>query len=228
MDWVYPLGTLCHGLGLPLAQLVLGWDNPSHKLHCGLGQPLRTFSWAGTTPHASFVVGWDNPSCTSSWAGTTPHAPFVVGWDNPSRNLLRGLGQPLTHIVVGWDNPSRKPVLSRAGITPRTLHGLGFTPHRFPHVYKLFILICLIVVSVDPTTPRPTRPPATRNRIKASSSDRQRIGSKRPPTTRNRIDASSRDKESNRRVLQRQRIGLLCLVHGLPMVPALLMMAVSD
>ena len=174
------------------------------------------------------VMGWDNPSHTLCRGLGQPLAQLVVGWDNPSRNLLRGLGQPLTHIVVGWDNPSRKPVLSRAGITPRALHGLGFTPHRFPHVYKSFVLICLIVVSVDPTTPRPTRPPATRNWIEASSSDRQRIGSKRPPATRNRIDTSSRDKESNRRVLPRQRIGLLCLVHGLPMVPALLMMAVSD
>ena len=155
-------------------------------------------SWAGSTPRAPFVAGWDNPSRKVLLAGTTPHANFVVGWDNPSRNLLCGLGQPLTHIVVGWDNPSRKPFLSRAGLTPRAPHGLGFTPHRFPQVYKLFVLICLIVVSVDPTTPRPTRPPETRNRIEMSSCDKQGIGSnKHPPETRNRIKASSRHKESD-------------------------------
>ncbi len=100
-----------------------------------------------------------------------------MGLDNPSRKLCRGLGQPLTQIIVGWDNPLCKPLSLRAGITPRAPHGLGFTPHRIPRVYKLFVLICLIVVSVDTTKPRPKHPPETRNRMTMSSSRFNNINS---------------------------------------------------
>ena len=67
-----------------------------------------------------------------------------------------------------------------------------------------------IVVSVALTTPRPTRPPKTRIRIEASSSDMQEIGSKRPSETRNWNEASSKDKELDRSILQRQGIGSKC------------------
>jgi hypothetical protein len=95
----------------------VGWDNPSRTLRRGLGQPL-----------AQIIVGWDDPSRNLRRGLGQPLAQIIVGWDNPSRNLLRGLGRPLTHIAVGWDNPSRKPFLSRAGLTPRVPHGLGFNP----------------------------------------------------------------------------------------------------
>jgi hypothetical protein len=112
-----------------------------------------------------FVVGWDNPSRKIRRGLGQPLAQIVVSWDNPSRKLCRGLGQPLAQIVVGWDNPSRKHLSSRAGITPRAPQGLGLTPHRIPRVYKLFVLIYLIVASIDTTKPRPKRPPQSRQGI---------------------------------------------------------------